>query len=75
MKNGNETIEQCFHKKVSLVCLRQLPEDKVVDHIIAGVNDEPLVWSLSTAKFATPESLLECPKRLDNRLVIERASK
>ncbi|KAG0426410.1 hypothetical protein HPB47_026477 [Ixodes persulcatus] len=67
-KLQNETVEQYFHEKLSLARLCQLPEDQIVDYVITGISDEALVRSLSVVKFSTPEDLLECLKRLDDRL-------
>ncbi|KAG0418406.1 hypothetical protein HPB47_004871 [Ixodes persulcatus] len=67
-KLPNETVEQYFHEKLSLARLCQLPEDQIVDYVITGISDEALVRSLSVVKFSTPEDLLECLKRLDDRL-------
>lgn len=72
-RNKGEFIEQYFYK-VQLARLCKLPDQQIVEYVITRLNDEALVRSLSVGTFDTLEALLECMKRLDDRLSIVRGN-
>lgn len=67
-RKRGEPIESYYYDKLSKARRCNLGDEACIEYIITGLNDEGAIRAVSVRTYESPEELLHCLKRLEERL-------